>query len=372
MTFPAALALLAAGCAPADRALDEVAWPPAAQAPDAPGPFAVGFRTVTLAEYDPPLVMEVWYPIDADNAASPADPYTSSFLEFPGSAHRDAEMAASAGVAPVAAFSHGYGGIRFQSLFLTEHLAAHGWVVVAPDHAYNTMLDLDGARSAEVAARRPGEIRRAVDALADGRVAGVYGDPSRYAVIGHSFGAWTALAVGGGRIDAAGFQAACAETPRAACGFFEGQVIDPTAAATEGAPDPRAVVTVALAPGGWYAFGPDGSGLADVRNPLVLGGTADADMPYEAEAVPTWEALSAPKRLGGLVDSGHWSFTDLCLLAPVSDCAGVEGGFMDTARARDLIRSRTLAHLRLELLGREADRAWLTGEPDLEWQDRAP
>jgi predicted dienelactone hydrolase len=32
--------------------------------------------------------------------------------------------------------------VRFQSYFLCEHLASHGFVVVAPDHIGNTTIDL--------------------------------------------------------------------------------------------------------------------------------------------------------------------------------------------------------------------------------------
>ena len=34
----------------------------------------------------------------------------------------------------VIVFSHGYSGIRFQSVFFTEWMASHGYLVVAPDH----------------------------------------------------------------------------------------------------------------------------------------------------------------------------------------------------------------------------------------------
>ncbi len=44
----------------------------------------------------------------------------------------------AAGDFPLVIYSHGNGGLRYVSAFLTEHLASHGFVVMAPDHTGNT------------------------------------------------------------------------------------------------------------------------------------------------------------------------------------------------------------------------------------------
>jgi predicted dienelactone hydrolase len=63
---------------------------------------------------------------------------------------------------PVIVFSHGFGGIRFQSYFLTERLATHGFIVIAPDHPGNTLVDFaqlgDDAAQAQSAIDRPLDI----------------------------------------------------------------------------------------------------------------------------------------------------------------------------------------------------------------------
>ena len=56
--------------------------------------------------------------------------------------------------------------MRWQSPFLVEYLASHGFVVVAPDHTGNTIFDYDSGRMPEVA-RRPHDIIDAADWLKD-------------------------------------------------------------------------------------------------------------------------------------------------------------------------------------------------------------
>ena len=342
--------------------------PPAARSPDEVGPYTVGFSTVTISRADlGDLVMEVWYPA-APVADDTTDAYQEGVLQLESGAFRDAPVDDRGGPYPLVAFSHGFGGIRFQSAYLMEFLASHGLVVVAPDHKGSTLMDLDADHTADVAVRRPRDISDAVDAVRDGVIGGLEVDADPFAMVGHSFGAWTALAVGGGVIDGAGFEQVCATEHHAACAFFEGQHFNVEDAARYAKPDARATVTVMLAPGAWYAFSPDGSGLAGVRTPLVLGGTRDSDMPYEAEAVGTYAALGAPKSFGSLDGAGHWGFSNMCDLIPFDDCAGTAGGYMDTARVRELVDSRTLAHIRVNLLGRQEDRAWLTGTEDMAWE----
>lgn len=38
------------------------------------------------------------------------------------------------GLFPLVIFSHGYGGCGLKSVFFTEEMARHGYVVAAPDH----------------------------------------------------------------------------------------------------------------------------------------------------------------------------------------------------------------------------------------------
>lgn len=59
--------------------------------------------------------------------------YSRNHRGFLGSVAKDAPAAACAAV-PVVLFSHGLGGCATQTLYFTEELARHGYIVAAPDH----------------------------------------------------------------------------------------------------------------------------------------------------------------------------------------------------------------------------------------------
>lgn len=86
------------------------------------------------------LPTQVWYPVDTSVAATAE----SATYEFPGIEVPSGAVAGAPpadGEFPLVIYSHGNGGIRYVSSFLTERLASHGFVVMAPDHTGNTALD---------------------------------------------------------------------------------------------------------------------------------------------------------------------------------------------------------------------------------------
>ena len=112
------------------------------------GPYGVGVTTVAFT--DPrgkALEMEIWYPAQTWGT------------EASGAAERDRMLEPSGAPYPLVAFSHGSQGIRYQSPFLMEHLASHGFVVVSPDHPRNTFLDEDPSAMVDVLVERPDKLR---------------------------------------------------------------------------------------------------------------------------------------------------------------------------------------------------------------------
>ena len=114
---------------------------------------------------------------------------------------------------PIIVFSHGLGGTREGYAYLATYWASYGYVCVNPEHAgSNEEIYMNGdAWNTTVKAindpanaiNRPKDVSFVIDRLEaenrpGGKLAGKL-DLSRLAVAGHSFGAYTALAIAGQR-----------------------------------------------------------------------------------------------------------------------------------------------------------------------------
>lgn len=341
---------------------------PAWSAPDAPGPHGVGVRTLTWTDArGKELTADVWYPavVGPDDEPANYDPFELSIA-----AVRGAPLDTRGGPHPLVAFSHGFAAIRFQSAFLMEHLASHGWVLVAPDHNLNTFLDINAGATGQVVVERPGDIRAAVDHLlswseARGDAWAGAVDGSRYVMMGHSFGALTTLVVGGGTVDLSHIAELCGsgEVDGQACRYIDD--IDATAMVGTQDTDPRAELIVPLSPGVWYGFGREGEGLTTTVPSLVLGGTFDRVLEYDEEIRPSYEAMGAPKMLATFEGAGHYVFSDICLIAPFfsPECEGGDG-WIELGPAQDTTRALVAAWLDVNFRGRAGAAEWLT-EPGL-------
>lgn len=180
-----------------------------AHAADCSGRQSAGYRVLTL---ESGRKVAVWYP-----AAAPEQPhaYSRSNNGFMGSVARDSPPAACPRV-PLVLFSHGLGGCALQTIFLTEELARHGYVVAAPDHADATTCGIDdeGLRLQNLRTDqslfdpRRWNDRSELDRLQDMRAAmrlvasdpqlGRIADVKRVGAIGHSLGGYTVLGMAGG------------------------------------------------------------------------------------------------------------------------------------------------------------------------------
>ena len=249
--------------------------------PGMPGPWAVGVRTVRLtdASRNRSFDVDVWFPVDPAHVDGSANKYKLESLfgtlaSIDSAARRNATPAP--GTWPLVLFSHGYGGIRFQSYFVTEHLASHGFVVVAPDHPGNTLLDFaqlgnDGA-AMQSSIDRPLDVMFALDKAIGGQL-GVAIDPQRVSMTGHSFGGWTTL-----------------EVARR---------------------DPRVKVAFPMAPGFRNGSTPDF--VATLGRPLLLiGGSEDDTCEFPANQEAPFMIAQTPKFLLEVMNAGHLDFSNLC------------------------------------------------------------
>lgn len=355
--------LLAAACATSPSP-DDVPRDPAVR-----GPWGVGVTTLSAIDRaGTPLVVEVWYPASPDPDAEP-----ETTLGIPTTAIRDAPIDHRGAPFPIVGFSHGAGGLRVQSVYLTEHLASWGYLVVAPDHPHDTLGSSSDQRP-EVLRARPQQISASIDAAAS---TFEIADPTRIGVAGHSFGAFTALALAGGRLDIAALRAACADDPdQLVCSGVDDALTQEVA---DGFADPRIAAAVALAPAGRIAFGP--SGLGAIARPIQLqAGTADTLAAPATEVAPMFAALTGPASYASIDRAAHFSFTDLCSIYELSGGADGPLGFLasqgcgeDTLPAeRAHAASRTLAtaFFDLHLRGVADQHGYLAGVPDAAVESR--
>lgn len=290
--------------------------------PSGPGPYPVGNLTRILVDESRPetyttdpmdrrtLVTEIWYPAAAEAALQEKDTMAGFMVSEDDALFmslitmvfgldaaryeelralrtgsvRDAAIAEEGGPFPIVLFSHGNGGFRYQSTFLVERLASHGYIVVSADHTGNALVsDLPSEKvaynplSATGLAGRVADMRFLLDTMIaldaddpEGRFQGRV-DTEHVGMTGHSFGGVTT----GGTIAA----------------------------------DDRIDVGAPMA------------GLIFATNVTIpmMYMLATEDMfgaALNSSIEQNYQASSGPRWLASLVDAGHFSFSDVCLLNP--------------------------------------------------------
>jgi len=216
---------------------DDFRWP--FSPPEKTGPYAVGVATIYLTDYERfemwggrarELPLEIWYP--AANGNGPRNTIAAMVGELPAwatpifnllygdayetlwstttSAYRDVPPLDLPEPFPVIFFSHGLNAVRFQNFTTCEHLASHGFVVLAPDH-YADAIFTNVQGEAVVLANPLGLVSSALDRFLDvafvrDELLDLTDNPQspwhgrleleNLAIFGHSYGGMTSLLAG--------------------------------------------------------------------------------------------------------------------------------------------------------------------------------
>lgn len=195
----------------------------------------------------------------------------------------------AAGCFPLVVVSHGSGGSPLVYRDLARRLAREGMVVALPEHPGNNRNDNSQADTLGNFINRPDHIRRVIDYCLGEFAACLR--PAAIAVIGHSLGGYTALALAGGR-------PVTVPTPAR-----PPQPIPVQA-------DPRVRALVLLAPALiWYALLPGALGAVDLPILLLLA-ERDELLPSAALRQLLAEGVADPRLLDCRVISGagHFAF----------------------------------------------------------------
>lgn len=300
--------------------------PPPVAAPDELGAFGVGHLSFTAVDpdrEDRSLLVDVWYPVDdADWRDSPATTYP-----LMGPIGLDSDVAVEAlpvsarADQPLLVFSHGYGGINIQSTELMETLASHGFIVAAPEHTGNAQASMTDTFD-EAAANRVPDVSFVIDTMlarsgdpADpffGRL-----DHGPIGVVGHSFGGMTSLGM------AAGW-AGSDPDPRVEAIAPISAVID-ASLVTDGTTVPNAGFTEAQ--------------LSSITIPvLLLGGTADTDVPIQNNEIAYAQLTSAPVVYKvDVIGANHTHFANVCAIGDLLIELNITQDSWESLGAGDLI-----------------------------------
>ena len=267
-------------------------------------PLAAGFETLQAADgTDKPLEVAVWYPTEA--VARPFDlgPFTLNVARG---------GAVAGGGLPLIVISHGNGGATLSHNDTAAALAQAGFVVAAVAHTGDNHADQSRAAAMM---DRPRHISRVIDHMLTQWSGKDHIDATRIGVFGHSSGAFTALAIVGGRADLGRIGPHCQQRP----GDYPCQLVTRQPAGTAAIVaamvqpdrDTRVRAAVVAAPALGFTF--TQASLGAISVPIQLWrAEQDVVLPQPWYVEPVRAALPKPLDYREVPNAGHFDFLAPC------------------------------------------------------------
>ena len=305
------------------------------------GAYRAGYRelevtyTPTGQEAPRTLVLGIWYPTN-DTSGTPAsylglleqdDVFADATLAPPPVAWKDSYR--------LHVHSHGHRGFAGATPYLMRHFATHGWIVAAPHHTGNTLVDNIEPRPPWMYVVRARDITAVLDTLAalpeEDPLAGKV-DTSEVLMSGHSFGGYTTYAVVGASFDPNQVEEVCAAgCSEGTLNLFE-----------SGVQDPRVVAAIPMAAGNRSMFGDAGYGSIAVPL-LMMTGDDDDSVKNEGQGDAIWGALNGKDAVRVDVAGGCHQLFGLGACHKIDDDEGFR-----------IVKVYTLAFAAQRLLGDQA------------------
>ena len=257
------------------------------------------------------LAAYIWYPSDVTAGEAAEITFAENAVFYGFKAFKDGPV--SEGKFPLVVLSHGSGGNRASQGWLAVELARQGAVVVAFNHPGSTTGDSKPDQTIKIW-ERPQDIRFVLDQLLVHGKFSKHLDKSRIAVIGHSLGGYTALALAGAKVSLDRFIYYCGQHPlNSDCQFYRNgnvELADVDRSQFEGDhSDPRVSAVVALDPALALAY--DTTFAKDAAaSKFIIGAGEAVD---EVGSLGVSKLLADHPFMGHtLAEANHFSFLQLC------------------------------------------------------------
>jgi len=243
---------------------------------------------MTQSEYsdptqgDRPLNYMLIYPAAPDITATPFKVFLSTKLRL----YKDAPIVSDGLKHPLVVFSHGAGGNGSGYAWFGQYLASHGYLVAMVYHYRANTFDSSALYVRNRLWQRPRDVSLDITHLLADKTWGPHIDPNQIGAAGHSQGGFTALWLGGAKVNPdlfVAYQRGWKNNQVVPSYLREQMQLDAEPAVN--VRDDRVKAAFAMAPGDIQGFGMDEAGLRQMAIPAyIIVGAADTATPPKENA----------------------------------------------------------------------------------------
>lgn len=259
------------------HALDQAALPATS--------YPVGMTQIEYSDPtqgDRPLNYMLIYPAAPDIAATPFKVFLSTKLRL----YKDAPIVSDGLKHPLVVFSHGAGGNGSGYAWFGQYLASHGYLVAMVYHYRANTFDSSALYVRNRLWQRPRDVSLDITHLLADKTWGPHIDPNQIGAAGHSQGGFTALWLGGAKVNPdlfVAYQRGWKNNQVVPLYLREQMQLDAEPAVN--VRDDRVKAAFAMAPGDIQGFGMDEAGLRQMSIPAyIIVGAADTATPPKENA----------------------------------------------------------------------------------------